>query len=220
MAEIIKAGKIREQGGVEAVAFSFSDMSQRAEQFIQQTQAKANGIITKAESDAQQIRINAMAEGKQDAVDQAIQASQIRVNQKLKTLAPAIQQAIDSINEIRQTWLKQWEGNMLKLAIQIAERVIRREVQHQPEIPQTLIREALEMATPQSQLRLYLNPQDYESLGNYIEELTTQFSQLAPLEVRASSDIQAGGCRLDTDHGTIDQQLDSQLQRVYEELTQ
>jgi flagellar assembly protein FliH len=220
MAGIIKAGQIRDVNGTPAVAFNFSDMSQRAEQFIEETQAKAKALISAAEADAKQIRKAAMERGKQDAVDQAIQASQTQINQQLRTLAPAIQQAIHSVNEIRQTWIKQWENNILKLAIQIAERIVRREVQQQPEISQTLIREALEMAAPQDKLQLYLNPQDYSALGDYVEELSKEFSQLSPLEVHSSPDIQPGGCRLVTDHGTIDQQIDSQLQRVYEELAQ
>ena len=220
MAGIIKAGNVKEEGGVKAVAFSFSDMSQRAEQYIHETQEKAKAIIAKAESDAEQIRTNAREQGKQDALKQAVQASQQQINQKLNTLAPAIQHAVNSINEIRQKWLKDWENNMLKLAVQIAERVIRREVQQHPEITQALIREALEMATPQTRLQLHLNPQDYEAMGEYATQLTQQFSHLAPLEVHASPEIQPGGCRLDTENGTIDQQLESQLQRVYEELTQ
>jgi flagellar assembly protein FliH len=42
---------------------------------------------------------------------------------------------------------------------------------------------------------------------------------LAPAEMIADPEISPGGCRIETLHGAIDQQFESQLARIEEELT-
>ena len=50
------------------------------------------------------------------------------------------------IRDAKQAWLCAWEAGAVHLATAIAQRVIRRELERQPEITLTLVREALELA--------------------------------------------------------------------------
>ena len=66
---------------------------------------------------------------------------------------------------------------------------------------------------------MHLHPQDYKKLGAQVRALTEAMSGLGDAEVTADATIERGGCRVETRFGTIDQQFESQLKRIEEELT-
>jgi flagellar assembly protein FliH len=96
--------------------------------------------------------------------------------------------------------------------------VIRRELNSQPEITLTLLREALELAAGSPELRVRINPKDHQALGGQVEMLVNELSGLASTEVVPDDEISRGGCQVETRFGTIDQQFEAQLQRIEEEL--
>jgi flagellar assembly protein FliH len=82
-----------------------------------------------------------------------------------------------------------------------------------------LVREALELASGSSQVRVYMNPADHAALRTQVQTLVKELSPLAPAELLADPQITSGGCRVDTQFGSIDQQLEVQLARIEAELT-
>jgi flagellar assembly protein FliH len=128
-------------------------------------------------------------------------------------------ETVRALQNTKQAWLNQWEKNVVHLAAGIASRVIRRELAGQPEITLDLVREALELAASSGRLKLRLNPQDCQTLGERAKQLAAQISELAPADVVADPNIRPGGCRVDTEFGSIDQQIETQLARIEEELT-
>ena len=106
----------------------------------------------------------------------------------------------------------------MKLAAAIASRICRRELSRQPDITLTWVREALEMAAGDAQVVLRLNPDDHALLGTQIDSITKQLNGLGEVQVIADPAIRAGGCRVDTEFGSLDQQREAQLARITEEL--
>jgi flagellar assembly protein FliH len=217
MPAIIKATD--HNNAVQAVAFNFDDMSVRAGQALGQVRAEAAKILAKAQQDAAAIRKQAEAEGRKAGQAAVAQVVEAQLGRQLTTLLPALRQAIDEIRDAKQAWLTQWEKSSVNVAAAIASRVIRRELSRAPEIPLTLIREALELAAGSPQLRLQVNPADHAALGPQIESLVKELAPLAPAEIVADPEITAGGCRVETRFGAIDQQFETQLARIEEELT-
>ncbi len=82
----------------------------------------------------------------------------------------------------------------------------------QPEITLALVREALDLAAGSPNVRLHLNPEDYKALGAQVRTLIDAMSALGDAEVISDAAIGQGGCRVETRFGTIDQQIESQLQ--------
>ena len=112
----------------------------------------------------------------------------------------------------------QWESGVVKLATAIAARVIRREVRQEPKITLDWVAESLQMIASQRRMIVRLHPEDYAALRNEVETLAARLHGLAPTEIVADSNISRGGCRADTESGTIDHQIESQLNRIEEEM--
>jgi len=220
MASVIKAGRVISSGtSVQHSEFNFEDMSQNAAQYLETIRERAARLVQQAQQQAQEVLAQAEQQGRDAAVQEARKVALAELDARWRTLEPALRQAVAATEQLRASWMKRWEENVIQLVIAIAERVIRRELSRRPEISQQWIREALELATGKTSITLLLNPDDYQAFASQRKALEQQFHQLADAKVVADPHISAGGCRVLTEHGRIDQQLETQLARIDEELT-
>jgi flagellar assembly protein FliH len=217
MPTVIKAAD--RQRAVHGVAFNFEDLAVNAEDYLKQIRAQAGQILLKATQEAEQIRQAAANEGRLAAERAADQLLDQKLAGQLQTLLPALHAAINEIQHSKQGWLAHWEQRAIHLAAAMAARVCRRELERQPEMPLQLVKEALQLAAGSPSVRVLLNPADLASLGNQLQQLAAEVSRLAPAELVADERIARGGCRVETQYGAIDQQFESQLNRIEEELT-
>jgi flagellar assembly protein FliH len=216
MAGIIKAGtRTAPHEGAAAVAFQFDDMSSA---YLSKVRSEAEGIIKKARDEAARIRTQAMEEGRKAAL-QAVEATlKTKIEQQLASLIPALKQAVTQILDARQSWQRHWEQHALRVASAIASRIVRREIDKVPLITLDLVREALNLAAGNERITLRLHPDDQATLGDRASKLAQELGSLAEVRVVADPAISPGGCRVDTEFGSIDQQLEAQLARITEEL--
>lgn len=207
---------------VQRVAFNFDDMTQRAEEYLAQIRAKGKEILAEAQKEAAEIRKRSETEGKQSAqksIEQQVsQRAEEQLQQQLAALQPVMQQIGQALEDERHAWLAHWQQSAVQLAAAIAARVIRRELSNSPEIPVALVREALEMAAGSPHIRVHLHPDDHTAVGKSIEQVLTGMSNTAPAKLVPDENIERGGCRIETQHGVIDQQFAAQLKRIEEEL--
>jgi flagellar assembly protein FliH len=197
-------------------------MTGKANAYLAQVKTEAAKIIAEARQEAAQLRKQAQEQGQRAATETAEKSLQTRIDsqlkQQMKTALPAIEQVAKSLSAERLRWLQAWEGHAVRLALAIAEKIVRRELAQHPEIAVSLVREALELAAGSQSIKVHLHPQDHEALGKQIAELARQISSATPAEIVADEEVTAGGCVVHTEFGVIDQRVESQLARIAEEL--
>ena len=118
----------------------------------------------------------------------------------------------------QQDWLARWEQGAVRLATAIARRVIRRELMRSARDSAGAVREALQLAAGSTRMRLLMNPADVNGLAGKIQKVLDEHPSIVPTKLVADASIAPGGCRVETEHGAIDQQFDAQLARIVEEL--
>lgn len=219
MSTIIKAGvPSGESHGAKAVAFNFADMTDRANDYLGTIRREAAQLIAQARQEADQIRQQAEQQGRAAATQQAQQTVQNEVAQRLGTVIPALKQAAGQLEDARNACLVKWEQSLIHLATAIAQRVIRHELTKQPEITLGLIKETLELATGAGRVKLYLSQQDRQALGEQSEMIAATLGRLGNTEIIVDPHLTPGGCRIETENGTIDQAIETQLARIEQEL--
>ena len=201
--------------GPRDVPFNFDDLAAEASHYLTEARAEAAQIVAQAQQQAESIRQQAAEAGAQAAVETVGQM----VAEQLSPALSALQQAAADLQRAKQAWLSHWESSAVHLSAAIAARIIRGELHRRPEITLALVREALELAAGSPVVRLHLHPDDHESLGTEVRALIGSMSALGRAEITADATIGRGGCRVETRFGTIDQQFESQLKRIEEELT-
>ncbi len=220
MSSVIKAtSQARE---IQPVAFNFDDMAVKADAYLDGVRQQADQVVNRAQQQAEQTRQRIEEESRQKGYADGQREIQLlvekKLGQQLATLLPALAATIQEIQHAKQTWLTHWERSAVSLATAIAERIVRREIEQAPEITLGLIRESLELAAGSSKVRVLLNPKDHEALQPRADALMRDMAGLGACELLADGTITPGGCRVETDFGTIDQQIETQLERIEQEL--
>jgi flagellar assembly protein FliH len=211
MATIIRAADAHRSP---LAAFNFDDIAAQAGLQLTQARAEAAEIVARAEAEADSIRRQTEEAGRAAG----LQEVEAMVAEQMSPVLTALRQAVADLQDAKQQWLSHWESRAVRLAAGIAARVIRRELRADPEITLALVREALELAAGSPTIRVHLNPQDYKLLGAQVRTMIDAMSALGGAEVVSDAAIGPGGTRVETRFGTIDQQIESQLERIEQEL--
>ncbi|HEX3727605.1 MAG TPA: FliH/SctL family protein [Pirellulales bacterium] len=202
----------------QSAPFHFAEIGPSAGASVESTRATADQIIAEAHAQAATIRQAAHDEGSAAALEAAARQCDEKLQSHLATLLPAISALSEEIAAAKTAWLAHWERAAIQVAAAIAGRVVRRELSRSPEITLSLVQEALELAAGTSDIQLRMNPLDVASLGPCVEKLVADLGRLGKTQVVADERITAGGCRVDTRFGSIDQQFEAQLARIQQEL--
>ncbi|MCC7084610.1 MAG: hypothetical protein IT427_06350 [Pirellulales bacterium] len=199
---------------VEPAIYRFDDVVTDLGQIIADAKAEAAAIMAEARDQADEVRCRAEVAGRAAAAEAAQQA----MHTQLQSLLPAMAAATQQIAEARQAWLQSWQKNAVALSVKIAERIIRREIEQSPTITLAYVREALEMCASLPQVRVLLHPLDAQSLGDSVDEVVREIAPMARAEIVGDVTVSRGGCRIETRHGEIDLQIETQLRRIEAEL--
>jgi flagellar biosynthesis/type III secretory pathway protein FliH len=217
MASVIKSNSAASLAS--PVIFSFEDAAQHASRCIEEAQAQAAAIIAEAQRQAKQISLRSQQDGQNAGWRSAERAIDEKIAQKMESLLPALQKTIADLGDARQAWLRHWEQTAVHLAAKIAQRIIRREISQKPQITLDLVREALQLAAGSPKLKIALHPDDFDALHGQVDRLINEIASAAEAEIVPDIAVSLGGCRVETRHGLIDQQIETQLERVIAELT-
>jgi flagellar assembly protein FliH len=141
-------------------------------------------------------------EGKTAGREQAASELQPVVEQMGKSLA--------TLASLRSLIRTEAEGDLLKLAISVARRVLHRELTLDPESIEGLIRVALEKLQSRELCRVRVHPDQEPAIRNSLE----RFANSQKVELIADSSMQCGDVLFETAHGTLDASIESQLREI------
>lgn len=222
MATIIKRDSAHQMPAGDAlrgVAFDFEDMSGQAEQYVNSVRQEATKIVQAAKAEAATIRKQAEEAGRAAAEQAVEQVLNQKVAKQMQSIMPALDGVVAELQEARSGWLGHWEKSAVTLAAKIAGRIVRRELVESPEITIAWAREALELTAGASQITLRMNPADHANLGPQVETVANSIGKLGSTKIVADENISPGGCIVETERGMIDAQVETQLERMIEELS-
>lgn len=132
----------------------------------------------------------------------------------------ALRAASETIRNLREKVLREAEDELVNLVMLVARKVIIREVSQDRTILAGVVSNAVAGLSTREEITLRINPEDFllitsgrnENLQN---ELTSERLQLKP-----DPTVSAGFCQVDTAMGTIDADMDAQLDEIYRHLLQ
>ena len=112
------------------------------------------------------------------------------------------------------------EAQLTTLAVRIAERILRRQLDLEPERVADIARGALEEARGRGDLVMRVHSDDVSVLERERPSLLARLSVSAQLLIRADDTVDRGGCVIESDLGTVDARLDVQLAAIERALGQ
>lgn len=192
-------GGATEVGGV--IDREVLDASGRARQILEEAKGDAAKIKAEAKDLLGQVQVE-MERSKKEGYDLGYQEG---LQQGLEML--------QRVKELRQKLFDDNEREMVKLVFEIAEKIIGREFRENDKAIMNVIRLAVSDAVG-DKIIVHLNPQDSEKIKKNEAELYQKIESGKTLVFREDDTVKVGGCVVETDIGTIDAQLDTQLNAI------
>jgi len=209
--------------GLSGVAAAHAMVSkQMAEPIVRQAdllamQQDPNSLLEQARAEAAQIVADAegrTAETERAIREQAMTEAQAtaaaEVTAELESLRAQLAQTLDEFANLREQVALHAEREMVQLAIEIAKKIVRREVTVDREIVLSLARVALSRLHTRALATVHLHPDDYQYALTHRERLSTS----GTLKLVEDPAIGRGGCLIETDHGDVDARIEHQFSEI------
>lgn len=180
-------------------------------------------------------QIEAKEQEQQIAVEEAYQAGieegrrvqeEVARSEFEQELQALNQQADTTIMELIQRDLMERENyfhsmteEMLRVCYAIAEKVVNRAIELDPEIIKGVIRRALFYVADKKGVEIRVSPEDRDRVEELVTTFQSEGERFVSVTVTADSTIQPGGCVIETAAGVVDAQIDRQLQEIEQEVT-
>lgn len=150
----------------------------------------------------------------QVAFESGVQQGEAAARQKLEgEVRRAVEQLAVSAGELaasRAEAIRRAEADVLRLSLEIARRVLHREVSVDPAALSALVRAALEKLASQQICRVRVHP-DQEQL---VRATLAQLGRGSEIEIVADVSQSRGGAVFDTGSGSLDASIETQLREI------
>ncbi len=123
-------------------------------------------------------------------------------------------EAILALGKLRSQLYSQVEREVVKLALEVAKKVVHREIQADRDVIQTLVKVALSHVAEKSAVTVHLHPVDYNYLLEHRTELTRGADDGRDIMLLADKSIDRGGCLIKTECGDIDARIEEQFREL------
>ena len=151
-----------------------------------------------------------VADARAAGFDEGLAAGRHQAAAEVQPVLERMARTIDEIGQMRARLRKEAEGDLVKLALAIARRVIRRELAIDPDALRGLVLAALEKLKGQEISRIRVHPGHAGPLAAALPPA----SGGSPLEIVPDPSCQPGGVVFETSRGNLDAGVETQLSEI------
>jgi flagellar assembly protein FliH len=211
-------------------AFSMTDIEGEAAALLQKAKARAIAIGEAARVEAVAARREAyeagyaegkeagLADGQREGSAQGRAEAYESEKQRVEELFQVLRGMLRAFNDDRASLAARAGGEVPQLAVAIAERVVKRAGAFDPNVCIANATAALRLVMKAHDVKLDVNPADFTLVKTLLPELTRKWPNLTHVELNEDHEITRGGCRVHTQGGLIDADLQTQLDRIASDL--
>ena len=223
MANILKPRSLPQGVSLQSFEeFNWEDVLARAREHLQQVREQAQRLVEDAKAEVEAIKKVAAEDGRQAAMNQVESLAATKAvtlaEQKIGKSIEAAERLTAELAKSTEVWLRQWQHETIPLAVAIAERLVRRQIDLDPSVLLQWVSDAVSLARAESQLDIRIHPSDRQRLGPHLDRLTETASEVRKLRIVEDDSVQSPGVIVEGGDLRIDAQLTSQLDRLVAEM--
>lgn len=176
------------------------------EDILRDAQEQAAQILAQAEEKFELIE--------QVAYDKAVQEARKNVEaeiaEKIRDIRENFTESMRDVARLREETSVRVEKDIVELALEIAKKIVGREVMFDREIALTLVKVSLKKIHSRALAQIHLNAEDLA----FVQSRRDQIDFRGSLEFIEDRSISPGGCLIHTETGDIDATIESQFEEV------
>ncbi len=168
--------------------------------------AEAEALVSTARAEAEQLRRSAIDRGYEEGLQRAAQEYRQSIDQ-LQTL-------MAELREERERFFSGIEPQLVKLSVEIAEKILRHELESKPEAVLEIVRLALLQLPDRDSISLRVSPQDAELIRQHRDAMKVSAGGIREIEIIEDRRVDRGGCIVESKSGSLDARVSSQLSEI------
>lgn len=191
-----------------------------AEAIVDRAAGDAESLIRQAESNALELMGAARAriaklesDAREAGREQGYAAGKTAAEDELAPVITTIRELIESVRAQRGAVIASAEPELARLAMAIAERVVHSELQTNQNVIVENVRQALTRLVSREVVTLRVNPVDLDTIRHHRDEIVAA-GDVEHLRIVEDQRVDRGGVIVETDAGTIDSKISTQLREA------
>jgi len=196
------------QGTAEARPIAWPDAGER--RGTDRTAARAQPVVDAPEGGADIVR-----DARQAGFREGEAAGRTAAQNEIRPLVERLAHTIDELAALRPRLREQAERDLVRLAVAIARRVVRRELTIDPQAITGLVKAALEQLSAGERIRVRVHPEDEATVRSCL----VAAGRSASVEVAGDAELERGSAILETERGNLDASAETQLAEIERGLT-
>jgi type III secretion protein L len=168
---------------------------QSAQGIVEEAQREKERILAEAQREKEDVLAKAREQGRQEGL---AQATELLLRAKMQA----------------GEMLAGQEKDVIALACRIAEKIIGRDIERQPELLVDMCASAIEQLRNARAMVLRVHPKTAQVLRARKPELMELIGRAVDLAIREDADVAPVGCIVQTEFGTVDAQLPTQFEML------
>lgn len=215
----------------DALVLDLGDLVRQGEAILKQARTRAASLLEDAQKERERLiagakelgraegfaagREEGLAKGREEGKAQAVEATRTQID----ALAATWTAALDEFSGQRDILNAQARQDVLKLAIDIAQRVTRRSIAADPKAVEASLETVFSLVLRPTAARIQVNPADEALTRELLPGLLARFNRVRDAQIIPDAAIERGGCSLRTEGGaSINADIAVQLDRIAEAL--
>lgn len=177
-------------------------------------------LVAAKEEAAKEASIKDLNEIEREAYQKAFEAGQQSglqmAEKKTEIIVKRFAASLEEVAGIREKLIQAAERDLVELSIEIAKKLVHREIQIDEKIITTLVRVALErLAVKSGGIKVTVSPLDEKLLREELQALT---GDEGSVEIKTDESLRRGDCLVESEYGSIDARISEQFKEVEEGL--
>ena len=166
-------------------------------------------MISRAQEEAILIKEQASKEGFQKGLEEAHES------------VGELREAVEEFFEYKEELYDKVAGDILDIALKVAEKIIKNEVETDKTVLDCIVKDALKsLAKDENKIILKVNPTDVEYTKEIVPKLLSSGQFEAKIFVSGDKEVEEGSAVIETSNGIIDANISTQLELIKEAFKQ
>ncbi len=183
---------------------------EQEQRFLTAAQQQVEALLQKAQLQASEVEKQAYERGFSEGEKAGREVGEKMVEALLKQYA----QTLEELKSLRQQVFETAKHEVVRLALEIAKKVVKREVSVDEEVILALVKVALNRLGEKSAMTVRVNPKDYQSLLRHRAGLAAADALHEGIRLVEDPMISRGGCLIETESGIIDARVEEQFREI------
>jgi flagellar biosynthesis/type III secretory pathway protein FliH len=180
-----------------------------SEAMLRDAAARAQALIAQAQAQADGVAATARASGH----DEGVAAGRAEIQEQLAQTVSNLQSVVEQARAQRKTVIESAEPELVRLAMSIAERIVHDQITVDPKVVLENVRQALTRLVGREVVTLRVNPADLDTIRAHRDSIAGS-SDVEHLRVVEDQRVDRGGVIVETDAGTIDAKISTQIREA------